>query len=344
MTRGVTIAGLIAVVEFIVMFCIISQGSIPQKVFVCIAYANYFCVTTQLGFLAANIIVGVSDPSYQIVSIISRNVINLVAVPIYFKFIHPRFRGVKIAQNREWWSLCIVSVLFTATYFVQSVSVPNTMDNFAQFFPIIIMIYAQGFASCIMIFRTISYMNKSVETERMKQNTKFLTEQIERLAKSENKVRQLRHDMRHHLTNIAEHIQKGDNGAALEYLKNYETELDTTSIKRFCENVTLDNIISAYSRRAERLQITFSCKAKASADLRLKDTDLVAILANLLENALNETKKSGITEPKVEVYISDEDKRLVIVVNNSCKNSVIFSASANRPARFSFVRYLQKAG
>lgn len=316
--RALTFAGVIALAVFIVMFCVISRGSIPKKVFLCLAYCNYFCVTTQLSFLAANLLFGVNDPRYQVAAIISRNLINLIAVPFYFKFIHPRFRGVKITQGREWWSLSIVSVLFTATYLVQSVTAPNTMDNFTQFFPIMIMVYIQGTASCIMIFRTISYMNKNAEIDLMAQNTRFLNEQIDRLAQNENKVRQLRHDMRHHLTNIAEHIRRGDNAAALEYLKNCESELDTTSQKSFCKNVTLDNIISAYSRRAERMAIPFSCKAKAGANLRLRDIDLVAILANLLENALNESQKDDVAQPNIEVYISDEDKRLVIVVNNSC--------------------------
>lgn len=320
-TRGVTIAGAAAVIVFVVMFCIISRGSIPKKVFLCIAYINYFCVTTQLAFIAANLFFGVDSEHYQSASIFLRNIINLIAVPIYFKFIHPKFIGIKITRSSEWWSLCIVSALFMATYFVQSIAVPNTMDNFPHSFPIIIMIHVQGAATCIMIIRIISYMNKASEIDLMEQNTKFLKERIDRLVQNENKLRQLRHDMRHHLTNIAEHIRKGDTAAALEYLKNCETELDATSPKRFCENITLDNIICAYSRRAERLHIPFSCKATAGSELRLRDTDLVAILANLLENALNETRKTGILEPKIEVYISDGDKRLVIVVNNSCTNT-----------------------
>lgn len=323
--KGVLTLGLISLVVNTSVMLFTSADCVPKKVFLIFTYYNYFFLTVQFSFAFARLFFEEASIPYQILSIVMRNVLQIIFVPLYFKFVHPKFRAVKVSRNSEWWILTVISALFTVVYITQAMVVNRMWSLPVEYMPVLVAIFLQGAATLLVVFRTISYMNKTAEAELMEQNTRFLTERIERLTQSEDKMRQLRHDMRHHLTNIAEHIKKGDSSAALEYLEQCDEELSGTAIVRYCENNTLDNIISAYARRAENAGIDFSCKAHASAELPIKDTHLVAILANLLENALNGCLDSGTAAPEIEVFVSEKDRRLVIVINNSCRGDLLLN-------------------
>ncbi len=315
---GIFTLGVTSLIVNTAVMMFTSADCVQKKIFLILTYYNVFFLIVQFSFAFSRLFFEEKSIPYQILSIVARNVLQIIFVPLYFKFVHPKFRAVKVSRNSEWWLLSIISGLFTVIYITQAMFINKMWSLPVEYMPVLTAMFLQGGATLLAVFRTISYMNKTAEAELMEQNTRFLTERIERLTQSENRMRQLRHDMRHHLTNIAEHIKKGDSGAALEYLEQCDEELSGTSVVRYCENRTLDNIISAYARRAENAGITFSCKAQASAELPIKDTHLVAILANLLENALNGSKCDNVRSPKIEVFVSEKDRQLVIVVNNSC--------------------------
>ncbi len=323
--EGILILGIISIIVNTSVMLFTSADCLQKKIFLILTYYNIFFLIVQFSFVISGQFFEKESIPYQILSIVLRNVLQIIFVPSYFKFVHPKFRAVKVSRNSEWWILTIISALFTVIYITQAMVVNRMWSLPVEYMPVLGAIFLQGAATLLAVFRTISYMNKTAEAELMEQNTIFLTEQIERLTQSENKMRQLRHDMRHHLTNIAENIKKGDSDAALEYLGQCGEELSEAAVIRYCENKTLNNIISAYARRAESAGITFSCKAQASAELPIKDTHLVAILANLLENALNGCWESGVTTPKIKVFVSEKDRQLVIVVNNSCRKDLLLN-------------------
>lgn len=316
---GVFLLGVISMIVVIAVMMFASADCVPKKIFITLTFYNAFYLIVQFSFVISGLFFEKKSVPYQILSIVVRNVIYMICVPLYFKFIHPKFRAVKVSRNSEWWILSVISGLFSVIYITQAMVVNKIWSLPNEYMPVLVAIFVQVVATFMVIFRTISYMNKTAEAELMRQNTKFLTEQIERLTQSENEMRRLRHDMRHHLINIAEHIKRDDSGAALEYLTKYDDELQSTFVMRYCENVTFNNIISAYARRAERAGIEFTCRARASAELPIKDTDLVAILANLLENALCGCLEQSDAAPKVEVYIKEKFGTLIIVVNNTCR-------------------------
>ncbi len=311
------------IVTAVMMF--ISADPVPKKVFLTITYYNAFYLITQFAFVISGLFFEERSVPNQILSIVLRNVIHLICVPLYFKFVHPKFRAVKVSGNSEWWILSVISAMFSAIYITQGMFVNKIWALPIEYMPVLTAIFAQGIATFVVVFRTIFYMNKISEAELMEQNTKFLSEKINRLTQSENTRRQLYHDMRHHLTNIAEHIKKGSSSEALEYLEQCGEELSGTDIVCYCSNKTLDNIISSYARRAENIGIAFVCKAQASEQLPVKDTHLVAIFANLLENALNGCRDSGVTDPKIEIFVSEKDRQLVIVINNSCREDLVLN-------------------
>ena len=59
---------------------------------------------------------------------------------------------------------------------------------------------------------------------------------------------------------IAEYLRRGQKDELLAYLKEYERELDIRTPENICSNTAVNNILSAYTRRARReclVQICF---------------------------------------------------------------------------------------
>lgn len=323
---GAPIMTILAMISLLVVFFRTCSDSVPKKVFIVITYYNFFFLIVQISFLLSSIVYEPDSEPYQVLSIIIRNVIQLVSFALYFRYIDPKLRAVKVRQNSEWWYLSVISALFTLIYITQAMIANKVWLLPASYTPVLFAFFIQGIATFIAVFRTISYMDKTAEASLMEQNTKFLSEQIDRLMQSEENNRKLRHDIRHYVTNTSELLKSGDVEGALRYLNDWDDELSEASVKQYCGNRTINNILSAYERKTDASDVKYICKASAAADLPVKDVHLVAILANLLENALNSCKELGeFRQPKIEIHIREKESNLLIMCRNTCSDKLEIS-------------------
>lgn len=315
-----------AMISLLVVFFKTCSDSVPKKVFIVITYYNFFFLIVQTSFLLSSIVYEPDSEPYQVLSIIIRNVIQLISFVLYFRYIDPKLRAVKVRQNSEWWYLSVISALFTLIYITQAMIANKVWLLPASYIPVLFAFFIQGIATFIAVFRTISYMDKTAETSLMEQNTKFFSEQIDRLMQSEETNRKLRHDMRHYIVNTSELLKSGDVEGALRYLNDWDNELSEAAVKQYCCNCTINNILSAYERKTDASNVEYLCKASAAADLPVKDIHLVAILANLLENALNSCKElESSVQPKIEIQIREKESNLLIVCSNTCSDKLEIS-------------------
>ncbi|MDE7289937.1 MAG: GHKL domain-containing protein [Oscillospiraceae bacterium] len=314
-----------AMISLLVVFFRTCSDPVPKKVFIVITYYNFFFLIVQINFLLSSLVYEPDSEPYQVLSIIIRNVIQLVSFVLYFRYIDPKLRAVKVQQNSEWWYLSVISALFTLIYITQAMIANKVWLLPASYTPVLFAFFIQGIATFIAIFRTISYMDKNAESSLMEQNTKFLSEQIDRLMQSEENNRKLRHDMRHYVVNTSELLKSGDVEGALRYLNDWDNELSEAAVKQYCHNRTINNILSVYERKTDASNVEYICKADANPELPVKDVHLVAILANLLENALNGCKgleAEQSVQPKIEIQIREKDSNLLIVCRNTCSDKL----------------------
>ncbi|MDE6593477.1 MAG: GHKL domain-containing protein [Oscillospiraceae bacterium] len=322
MSKGAPILTVAAMIVLLAVFFKTCSDPVPKKIFIVVTYYNFFFMMLQSGFLLSSMIYEPDSEPYQILSIIVRNIIQLASYVLYFRYIDPKLRSVRVRQNSEWWYLSVISALFSVIYITQGMMVNRIWLLPASYTPVLVAIFIQGIATFIAVFRTVSYMDKTAEASLMEQNTKFLSEQIDRLMQSEENNRKLRHDIRHYIVNTSELLRAGDVEGALRYLNDWDGELSEAAVKRYCDNRTINNILSAYERKTDASNVEYICKASAAADLPVKDVHLVAILANLLENALNGCKEleASPIQPKIEINILEKDSNLLIVCSNTCSD------------------------
>ncbi len=179
----------------------------------------------------------------------------------------------------------------------------------------------------ILMFRFYLHVGKEKEYERENQliqmNHRLLERQLELLEESVESGRRIRHDVRHHNAVIAEYVRRGQTEELQQYLKEYDKEMDQGMVESICANVAVNNILSAYTRKARNEQIKVTLDIEVGRDLMIPNIDLVAIIANAYENAIYacmEVKKHfNERECFIHFMIKKRKNKLIIFCSNTCR-------------------------
>ena len=89
----------------------------------------------------------------------------------------------------------------------------------------------------------------------------------------------------------------------------------------------MNTVLTVYERRAKENRISVKITAEGSRELSVLPQDLVVVIANLFENAINATVKLKNREKFIDIRIKESSKRLVIKVENPCKANLTFDES-----------------
>ena len=106
------------------------------------------------------------------------------------------------------------------------------------------------------------------------------------LRHQERQVRQLRHDLRNHLTVVQGLLEKGDAQRAIGYLEQIAASPALRGVRRFCENEAANVVLAAKAGVMERAGIAADFAVSLPKELPVADTDLAALLGNALDNAI----------------------------------------------------------
>ncbi len=147
------------------------------------------------------------------------------------------------------------------------------------------------------------------ETERI--NTDIAYYSI--LDKQNDKLKTFVHDEKNHLTVIK---SLADNDEVSEYIDKIYGEIAHHSMFGNTKNKMLDLMINKYQYICEAENIEFYVSIKTANLLFIENPDLIAMLGNLLDNAVESAKVSR--ERKVDLSINRVNGLDILTCTNSC--------------------------
>lgn len=303
-------------------FCIVSRDCFPKK---CFLFVTYFCLLSVLDNilkLTVKVVMPQLSEPVGYFSVISlRDIGLLIVLLLYKKYVAAVFCSLMVSGKR-WWNLGLIAWLFYLLQAAVSVLSAETLISNAlllSFFAVISIVMCAVYA---VVFSNISYMKKDAEAELVRQNAEHFSSRLSALQNAEDTNRRLRHDMRHHMDAIAAYAKTGDNAAILTYIGEYGNEISEAAVKQYSINRTVNSILSVYAGKAEENGIDFSVRCNAARELGVREIDLIAFLGNLLENALHGCQESGKENKRIEIHIRLQNKRLLILCNNTCSDEL----------------------
>lgn len=193
----------------------------------------------------------------------------------------------------------------------------------------------QFMPSTISVFYFVFVILYYAETQKQAnlQREKDMLDAQFRLAQTEfTSLRQLqqnaasyRHDMRHHLALLQGLASKEHIEGIKEYLQTAQSDMDAITPTRYCENETVNLILSAYATKAKQAEIMLTVDAKLSGLLPFSDTELCSLLSNTLENAIHACEQIPDSNKRnIRLRMYSKNNKLCINLHNSYQTEPIF--------------------
>lgn len=326
-----TVSGITATLSYLriavclfLFFCIVSKECLSKKSFLFLTYFGLFhIIDNSLKLMIALFLPHLPALAGYYLANVLRTAALLLILALYKRYAAPVMQSLAEIKKNRWWNLALIALLF---YLLQAAVTillyeKNVISDIYLLF-LFIMISLVMCAVYAVVFSNISYMKKDAEAELVRQNAEYFSSRLSVLQNAEDTNRRLRHDMRHHIDTIAAYAKTGDNAAILAYIGEYGNEISEAAVKLYSVNRTVNSILSVYADKAEENGIGFSVKCNVTKELEVREIDLIALLGNLLENALHGCQESGKENKSMEVHIRLQNKRLIILCNNTCSDDL----------------------
>ena len=152
------------------------------------------------------------------------------------------------------------------------------------------------------------------------------TREIASLRESERRASTYRHDLRHHMQYLAGCIENGRTEQAQAYIREVCAEIESQKVRAFCENETVNLILSAFAGRAEESGVPLRVRAEVPHFIPVAETDLCVLLSNALENALHACQRlRQVGQPcDIELVVYEKSGKFFLQVTNTCPPGVTF--------------------
>ena len=304
-----------------VIFFATTKGRLAQRIFTMLTYSIFFCIVMSLFTMMRGTF---SELHWALTALIQA--VLLSAIVIYFlRYVCTLCRTASKNITTGWAPLIFVNVVFIITIILSSVF-PVRLTSFRDpSFITFVFLSISIMAVYPVIFSSINNMSEAAEKREVETQNKLLVAQIEAESAMLAADSKSRHDRRHHNLVMLGLAKSGDFETLTKHLTNLvDDDNKVWGETRYCENNTVNMILTMYKRRASQNGIPVKISAKASGSLAVPPQDLVVVIANLFENAINEVANLKSKEGYIDIQIKDSPERLLIKIDNPCRANLTF--------------------
>lgn len=165
--------------------------------------------------------------------------------------------------------------------------------------------------------------NKVRESKIFELQVKNQTSMYRSISENFEKQRRKTHEYKNQIMCIESLIGKKEYGELEEYVKNisshFNKEMDTINTN----NVIVDAILNSKYQETLEKNIVFIIKINDLSRIKLKDEDIVVILSNLLNNAIEACEKCDFKKI-IKVKFVMEDDNIIISVKNTYNGKLLY--------------------
>ena len=304
-----------------VIFFVTTKGKLAQRVFTMLTYSIFFCIVMSL----VTMVNGTFGELHWTLTTLIQAALLFAIVFYFLRYVCPLCRTAAKNITTGWAPLIFVNIVFMITIILSSVF-PVRLVSFGDPAVITFAFISVSIMSVYpVIFSSINSLSEAATKREVEAQNKMLIAQIEAENAQLAADSQARHDRRHHNLVMLEFANNNDIERVREYLKSLvESESEVWGEVRYCDNMTINTVLTVYERRAKESGISVKISAKASRELDVSPQDLVIVIANLFENAIHATAKQKSKEKMIDISIKGSAQRLLIKIDNPCKNNLTF--------------------
>lgn len=165
------------------------------------------------------------------------------------------------------------------------------------------------------------FLYKSYEQQMQEYQNKVFDRQAAEVENMFMTMRGWRHDYHNHLQNLKAKLKKQEIQESVQYLDELEHEL--SDIRQLVEsgNTNMDAILNSKLSLAVNKGIEINVKAQVPSIISISDTDICALLGNLVDNAVEACEKVK-QDTFIRLYINKYKGQLYISCTNATSEVV----------------------
>lgn len=186
-----------------------------------------------------------------------------------------------------------------------------------------------SFGLIVMNILVYYLINSILEREmRLREDQVFMervkseTERYRDMSENYDRQRKREHEFKNQLLVIGELAKHNKTDELLQYLKDRHVEIQENTDVIDTNNVIVNSILNAKYHEARQKKIIFEMKINDLSGLRIKDEDVVLILSNLLNNAIEACEKCDRKMIRLK-FIREEHQTVISVVNTLTVQPVV---------------------
>lgn len=145
----------------------------------------------------------------------------------------------------------------------------------------------------IFLYDFLSYLlEENAKVEIVKREKTYYHKQSELLQKNQEDLKKFRHDMKNRLLAIQQMVKKKELKKIESYIMDVTEKIEYSPMYSRTGNIVVDSIINYKLTQAKEMGAQIYANAILPESLNIEEDDLVIILGNLLDNAIEAIEKA----------------------------------------------------
>ncbi len=293
-----------------------------------------FCVvdTTVLEVLfATNLLDNFLGFRNYIVMFFSRLFILPLIEFLIIKYLRKPYHLLQRQMKKGWGIFSVLAALFYAALMLITYY-PNIILKRPEYFPYLILMLILVPVMYVTVFKVLltqmQLFNSAAENRALNMQIKMANERLRSGSETENRLKTLRHNMKHQMLLLNDYIKNNKLSEAEEYIGTLIADIDKSTFKSYCDNHCVNVVLSYYNRIADEKGIKFETNIRFPAAVTVSDTDLALILSNGLENSINALENCDYKKVIVNGF-TDADK-IYLEIKNPLNDIILFDGKIPR--------------
>lgn len=161
-----------------------------------------------------------------------------------------------------------------------------------------------------------------LENNLLKQKNTLQYEYVKKTEILYEEIRTIKHDMRNHIIYLRENIINKKYEECLSYMEHLITKIDSIQKLMHTDCAAFDTIVNAKFNEANKRNIELSYNIICSLSNKIEDADMITLMGNLLDNAIEACKESSNIK-EIQINIKEEKSYLFIEIINTIEKSIL---------------------
>ena len=195
-------------------------------------------------------------------------------------------------------------------------------NNYKFIYINITLIFIVCIVSIYIFNKMVNVMSENARQKILIKQSEYYEKKIEADRKNINDTRKIKHDMKNHMYAIKNMAKNNMSKDIITYTNDILGKIEGEKVYINTGNYLIDGILNVKFEEIKNQGIDFKYDVKIPEGTKLPEFEVITILGNLLDNAI-EGVKSIKDNRYIEVFISYKDSNLLIKIVNTFDGLVI---------------------